>query len=496
MVDAFSDQSDLSPLSSAAGFAREHWLCITLISVFVLVPCFWHREIVASDLGSHLYNAWLVQLIHRGQVPGLWIASQHTNVLFDWLLSAFGTIFGWHAAEKISVSIAVLIFFWGVFAFVSAATRRAPWLITPFIALATYGWTFHLGFFNYYLALGLGFFAAAIFWRGAGRERLIALAFLPLILLAHPLGVAGLVATCVFIWIHEKTGKAGKIILFLMAIASLIALHFILWRFFIITPGTRPFYSFNGADQLVLFGGRYKIFARVVLAFVVCAIGIDLLTSRGKERNWPKYAIPLQLYLLTELAVLLMPGAVDFSVHAASIALLTERLTSVSAVLGCCLLGAMHPRKWHVAASGAIAAVFFSFLYQDTAVVNRMEAQIVKLVSALPPNQRVLATILPPTGSRILIQHIIDRACIERCFSYANYEPGAATFRVRASVDNPYVLMSFESAIDAEHGEYVVQSRDLPVYQVYQCSEDGTQLCIAPLKAGEQNDELGEHDDE
>jgi hypothetical protein len=41
-----------------------------------------------------------------------------------------------------------------------------------------------------------------------------------------------------------------------------------------------------------------------------------------------------------------------------------------------------------------------------------------------------------------------------------------------------------------------VQPRDLPVYQVYQCNEDGTQLCIAPLKAGDANDYLGEHDDQ
>ena len=496
MVDASPDQSDLNLFPALAAFARTHWLRICVISCLLLIPCFWHREIVASDLGSHLYNAWLVQLIHRGELPGLWVAPQLTNVLFDWLLSAFGSIFGWYAAEKISVCIAVLIFFWGSFAFVSAATRCAPWLLSPVIALATYGWTFHLGFFNYYLSLGLGFLAAALFWRGVGREKLVALAFVPWIFFAHPLGVAGLVATCLFLGLQESTGTMGKIILFLLAIASLVALHFALARFFVVTPGTRPFYSFNGADQLVLFGERYKILARTVLALVIAAIGIDVAANPKSGRIWPRYSTPLQLYVLTELAVLLMPGAVDFSSHAASLALLTERLTSVSAVLGCCLLAATRPGKWHLAVSGVIAAVFFSFVYQDTAIVNRMEAQIVKLVSTLPPNQRVMATILPPAGSRILIQHIVDRACIERCFSYANYEPAAAVFRVRASADNPYVLMSFEAAIDGEHGEYIVQPSDLPLYQVYQCNEDGTQLCITPLKAGDANDYLGEHDDQ
>ena len=90
--------------------------------------------------------------------------------------------------------------------------------------------------------------------------------------------------------------------------------------------------------------------------------------------------------------------AIHFPPPTATLALLTERLTSVSAVLACCLLGAMQPRKWHLAGFAAIAVVFFSFLYQDTATVNRMEQQVVRLVSELPPNQRVMATILPPAG--------------------------------------------------------------------------------------------------
>ena len=66
-----------------------------------------HRS---DDLGSHVYNAWLAQLIRRGQAPGLWIAHQWTNVLFDLLLSFFGSVFGLagksHLAEKFAVSLA------------------------------------------------------------------------------------------------------------------------------------------------------------------------------------------------------------------------------------------------------------------------------------------------------------------------------------------------------------------------------------------------------
>jgi len=125
-----------------------------------------------------------------------------------------------------------------------------------------------------------------------------------------------------------------------------------------------------------------------------------------------------------------------------------------------------------------------------------MEQQVVQLVSKLPPDQRVMATIRPLPGSRVMVQHIVDRACIGRCFSYGNYEPSTGLFRVRALPDNPYVLSDYDLAVDMENGEYTVQPEDLPVYQVYQCSVSGTDLCLRPLEAGEDNDRLGVHPDE
>ncbi|HTX13655.1 MAG TPA: hypothetical protein VMD77_00060, partial [Candidatus Baltobacteraceae bacterium] len=122
-------------LAQSARFIGEYWRRMLGISALILAPCFWHRRIEACDLGSHVYNAWLAQLIRRGEAPGLWIAHQWTNVLFDLLLSFFGSIFGlgtrFHATEKIAVSLCVLIFFWGAFALAAAATRRPPWMLTP-----------------------------------------------------------------------------------------------------------------------------------------------------------------------------------------------------------------------------------------------------------------------------------------------------------------------------------------------------------------------------
>lgn len=228
-------QADTYAFAQAARFVGEHSRRIAAISAVLLVPCFWHRRIIATDLGSHLYNAWLTHLIQRGQAPGLWLSGQFTNVLFDYLLSGFGDLFGLRAAEKIVVPLCVLIFFWGLFALVSAATRRAPWFLAPCFALMTYGWTFHMGFFNYYLSLGFAFFGLAILWGGKGWERWAAVALAPLIVGAHPFGLIWLAGAGIYAAIAEILKRRYQIGLFFSGAASIFATHWFsgiatLWR--------------------------------------------------------------------------------------------------------------------------------------------------------------------------------------------------------------------------------------------------------------------------
>ena len=146
---------DRSGLAAASQFLREHWLRVVAISIGVLTPSFWHQRIEAGDLASHTYNAWLVQLIESGQAPGLWLARQSTNILFDVTLSGLANLVPLRAAEKIVVAVSVLLFFWGAFAFICAVTRRIPWFLLPALAMFTYGWTFQQGFLNYYISLSL-----------------------------------------------------------------------------------------------------------------------------------------------------------------------------------------------------------------------------------------------------------------------------------------------------------------------------------------------------
>jgi hypothetical protein len=279
----------------------------------------------------------------------------------------------------------------------------------------------------------------------------------------------------------------------LAAGGALVGVHRYLWAHYVVEAQSEPAYWFTGADQLVLFGERYRLFERALLVFVLVAIAVDAFQRLREKRFWSNYIIPLQLYALVFMAVVLLPRGIRIPEHTGAIALLTERLTSVSAAVLLCVVGALRPQRWHLAALLAVAAGFFVLVYRDTGTIEGIEEQVVKLVHTLPPNQRVMGTILPAEDSRIPIQHILDRACIGYCFSYGNYEPGTAMFRVRAMPGNPYVLDNYDLAVEMEEGDYTVRPEDLPVYQVYQCSASGTQLCIHPLEADEDNDDLGVH---
>ncbi len=310
----------------------------------------------------------------------------------------------------------------------------------------------------------------------------------PLVFIAHPLGLMWLLGAAAYIGIAEMLpSRHYQWLLCIAVAASLFGVHIYIWHHYAADPGARPFYSFNGADQLVLFGERYRVLARALLAFALVSIVVDLTRRTREPSPLRYYSIPIQLYLLAMFSPLLLPDAIHFPEPTATIALSqrgSHRLPpSLAAVCWARCTAEVALRLF-----GSDCVVFFVFLYQDTAIVNRMEAQAVQLVSKLPRNQRVLATIDPFPGSRILNQHIIDRACIGRCFSYGNYEPGSRVFRVRATPRNPYVLDSYELATETEEGDYLVEPSDLPLHEVYQCSENGTELCMRPLKAGEYND--------
>src|SRR6266478_8686397 len=483
-------------LAEAGGFLRQFWLRVLLLSAVLAGPCFWHRRIEAGDLASHVYNAWLAQLIEKGQAPGLYLASRWNNVLFDFILLLLANFLGFSIAEKIAVYACVLIFFWGVFAFLAAVTGRAPWFLAPCIAMLAYGYSFNMGFMNYYLSLGLACFGLALFWGARGREWIYGAVLLPFVLLAHPIGFAWLIGTLAYVKLRARLPGWWKFLPAVAAASGLLGVYWFMVRNsakYLVDWDRGRFYFCNGADQLALYGQRYFYLAGAAFLFGLFCVAVDLYAGRRDGLTWRRFELPFELYAVAFCATALLPENLRPSPDGGWIGLLGSRLTTISAIFGLCVLGLLKPRKWHLAGFGVGAIVFFAFLYQDTGWINRLEANAEQLVSNLPPGTRVIATVWAPPGSRItFVGHAVERACIGHCFSYANYEAASGEFRVRVRKGSPVVTALTDDAEDMASGEYEVGDEDLPMKQIYQCdSGDLAKLCIRDLKSGETNGRLG-----
>jgi hypothetical protein len=468
---------------------------ILAVSLAMIVPCLWHRRIEAGDLGSHVYNAWLAQLIEKGQAPGLYIARQWNNVLFDWMMLHTANLMGFAAAEKIAVSTCVLIFFWGVFSLVASVSGRPPWFLTPCIAMLAYGYSFNMGFLNYYLSIGLAAFSLALLWQGRGLVLVLGLGISPVVLLAHPLGFIWFLGTVFYLLLWRKLPKWWNLAVPGAAVGLLFATR---WYFahrvqFPVDFADTPFYLLNGADQLALYGQRYVWLAWVALGFGIASFILQMRASHEDTASRKLLILPVQLYLVAICATALLPEDLRPSLHGAWIGLLAYRLTTLSAIFGFCVLACLPPKRWQLPGFAVIAAVFFVFLYQDTKALNRMESNAENLLSGLPYGTRVIPTIGAPDDSRVqFIGHLVDRACIGHCFIYSNYEPSSGQFRVRARKGSPVATDSADDSSDMESGSYQVRATDFPLVQIYQCDDDDpTKLCLHNLAESETTGDLG-----
>ena len=474
-------------------FQENVWTCVG-ISILVLFPCFWHHRIEAGDLGSHTYNSWLAKLIEHRQAPGLYTAPQWSNVLADLALTRVASILGFAAAEKIVVGISVLIFFWGAFAFITVAAQHAPWFLVPGIMMVAYGWTFQMGFLNFYLSVGLAFCAIALLWQRRKVDWVLGLVLAGFAMSAHLMGFMWLGGTVAYIKLAGKM-RFGRWMLLVVALLAILGVHlYVAHIYHVFQPVSWHIYYFLGFDQLVLYGRRYRILGIVTLLLGLLIAIIGTIKERNSNAFWQALKMPLELWTMAVFATAMLWADIVIPKYATGFTYVASRFTSISAVLGLCVLGCVPPRKWHLTALAACAMVYFAWMYQDTGRLNKMEEQTENLVRELPLGTRVIQTIFMPPGSRIGADHILDRACIGRCFSYANYEPASGQFRIRAKAGNHIVSVSAESAVAMQQGTYIVRPEDLPMAQIYQCDEnDLAKVCMRSLRSGELNDRTGYH---
>jgi hypothetical protein len=464
------------------GMRKRAWVAASLL---VLVPCFWQARIQAGDFSSHLYNAWLAQLVERGQAPGLSLAKQSSNILFDLLLSGLLRMFGPGPAQLIAVSLAVLVFFWGAFAFVWSGSRRwprrPPWHLGLCLAMLAYGWVFHMGLFNFYIALGLSFGALALARKRKAWAMAAAVSLLGIAYLAHGLPVGWAGGILVYEWVARAMRPRRRIWLLAGALVAMGGLAAILVARFAAEWTAGQVTAVSGADQLWVFGVHYVPLAAGLLAIWTLWF-LRMSEARGVVRT--VLDVRFQLCFLCAASVVIIPGSVWFPGMHNTLNLIGERMSLATAIMFCAWAASLRPRRGEMAGLAIIAALFFGCIYADQRALNRLETRMGQLLEQIPPGQRVISVLADPNSRTNSLAHLVDRICIGRCFSYANYEPSTAQFRVRANRRNPIVIADYIQSWQMQLGGYTVRPRDLPVYKIDLCQTNRSSLCITPLEAG------------
>ncbi|GIU77194.1 MAG: hypothetical protein KatS3mg005_0432 [Bryobacteraceae bacterium] len=450
------------------------------VSLLLIAPVLLQKHVQAGDLASHLYNAWLVLLVKSGEPLGLEIVPQYSNVMFDWWLEGLWRIGGPAFAEKAAVSVSLLLFFWGAFFLFTRLTERSAWPMAPLLAMLAYSWIWFQGFFNYYLACAFSFWAIGLA-ASAGRHALLALPLLGLAALSHLLGAAVGAGFTLFALARRRLPPRYGRWLFPAACLALAVSAAILPLHLRVTWQLSRLMHLTAATPFWLHDARYFIPALVVIGYAVWILlaALDRRTPLGLSLPAP------QMAALAAAALILLPTSLDWPGTHHSLHFIDWRLAPWLTLFLLAWLARLAAARLSLIAGLAAASLFFSFLVLDWRLLGRIEQAFHDAVRQVPARSRVVNTVTTlPLGINPLL-HPIDRACIGHCFSYGNYEPATAQFRLRSRPGAAAAMSSMRDVSALHHGQYVVKPGDLPLFGVFLRGKSPFTLSVRPLEAEE-----------
>jgi len=450
------------------------------VSLLLILPVLLQKHVQAGDLASHLYNTWLVLLVKSGEPLGLEIVPQYSNVLFDWWLEGLWRLGGPVFAEKTAVSVSVLLFFWGSFFLLTRLTGRPAWPSAPLLAMLAFGWIYHQGFFNYYLSCAFGFWAIGLAVSPGWRRWLAA----PLLLLAgiaHLMGAAVAAGLAAYLAVRGSLpaprrkwlllGAAAAVAAVGAGVAAAVPAAWKLHRFMHLSAVT-PFHVFHGA---------YVVPALLLLLFWITAA----LWTAVRYRKAMLLGPAAGAAALCAAALLILPTSLDWTGTRQSLFFVDWRLAPWFTLFLHTLLSARLPARFTLAALLSAAAAFFTPLSVTWYELGRMELAFHSAARKVPPRARTIASVTTSLSGMNPLLHMIDRACIGHCFSYGNYEPSTAQFRLRSRPGSPVVMDSPRSVFALQESRYFVRREDLPLYGLILKQTRPFSLEVRAFHAGE-----------
>ncbi|MEQ1885391.1 MAG: hypothetical protein ABL967_10040 [Bryobacteraceae bacterium] len=455
------------------------------LALILLVPCFWHAHIQAGDLSSHIYNAWLANQVRDGSLPGIEVRYQWTNTLADWIFPVLLRWGGRTFAERGIAVFAVQLFFWGAFCFLSTTGGRRAWPFAPVLAMLAYGTVFQLGFLNFYLSTGFCLWMLTALWDVTRPRMMIAFLLAALALVAHVMPLLAVIFAIAYLHLHRRFAARWNFVIFGSGFASIAFIAGTLPLFF------RTHWSWDhvlfedgllsalGAGQFWPYGSKYAIpaIASVILGFVYFLRRFD----HGQALRDPM----VHLWMLSIAAVAFLPGNIAVTGFTLPLEFIPVRLSLFVVLAGCAAFCPAGDVKGLNVAAAAVAAAYFTCLYLDASAWMRVEAEITALVSAVPPNSRVVAAVRDRQSRYQPLTHVASAACMGHCYDYANYEALSGMFRLRAGGPNPALPGDITVVTDIEDRPHLVTESEAPLYSICPAENGAARFQLRKLSAGE-----------
>jgi hypothetical protein len=346
--------------------------------------------------------------------------------------------------------------------------------------MLAYGWVYHMGFFNFYLSMGLCLWALALAWQRGPRAAALALPLLAAGYLAHALPVVWAAGLSAYRLLTGRMSPRTRACVTAGWIAATVVVNIAAGKLTSTRWSVAQIRMSTGADQIWVFNDKYQpLLVLLVVAWLLLLV--DLLKRRGAGAVF--LGVPFQFCAMSAAAVFVLPSAVALPGYHHSLTFITDRMSLGVGVCVCALLAAGTPRLPARLALFAASALFFGFLYRDERMLNALEARMERAVAGLEPGTRVVSAVVDPRLRTFAVTHMIDRVCIGHCFSYANYEPSTLAFRVRTVRENGLVVADYEDSWKMQLGDYVVKDRDLPLLQLF--LDDQAGFLLRPLQIGD-----------
>ncbi len=285
----------------------ERWILLLLILI-TLIPVWTFRYFPSQDGPLHLYNAYVLK---NYSAPHYSFSSYYKinslllpNVLADLLLLILVNIFPVLLAEKVFLSLYVLLFTWGIIYFLNSINKKDNlFIIAP---VFIYNLFLFFGFYNFLLSVPIFLFALGFWFRHSARAGpagiLLGNALAFVLYLSHLYSWAVYVVALLFIFlITEKFRGLLKSLLWIMPTLILFLLVFFINK--LQSPDQTLFYSpiVNRFSMLLLpvflryFANIEIILAGSLLLFFV----VGIIARRAEWLNDRQESLVLFVLLLT-----------------------------------------------------------------------------------------------------------------------------------------------------------------------------------------------------